>query len=510
MSGVKGKDRLMLYTIRSAYATFGFKSRQADHELFREFANACNLTKYHLTGGNRYAHPPQLSTVKKYFDHFLAKTDYENPLDRFRELHRKLFVKLQTFCKAGVECIRGIILFFSYERGLLRSYDELYEACKYLNENSQWKIVYSEYPDIPEEKIMANLANEELMLYTIVCFAYQTYRISLKFSGMEDSFDTFVRDLCKIEHAYNNGPISVNVPSFRTIRKTFEDYYPLYQSRTPTERVIRAYKMIELENKKGCKAAVHGLLLFLSYYNRILSTYDEVFEVALALTKYTRPEKVEGQEDFTVLANFDINDLIGSLRAQQACQIASEDDVKPDMKDVKLEEESELDNQTIEFPPIDFSITPSSSNDCEPQGNDFKIKKEVDGEISYIHDKTIDKSSDDEPLDIKPSNGDLALMKFLAENANMKNDLSYGLVPENSVLEEVVNLADDDVKAEVDDYLCQFNVTKGDAFDDVDIEEDDEDQRDAVEVDSEEPVNYVDARVVTLNNVTPLDLNLYF
>lgn len=51
--------------------------------------------------------------------------------------------------------------------------------------------------------------------------------------------------------------------------------------------------MIEMENKKGCKAAVHGLLLFLSYYNRILSTYDEVFEVALALTKYTRPEKVE-------------------------------------------------------------------------------------------------------------------------------------------------------------------------------------------------------------------------
>uniref|UniRef100_A0AC34GB95 Uncharacterized protein n=1 Tax=Panagrolaimus sp. ES5 TaxID=591445 RepID=A0AC34GB95_9BILA len=62
MSGVKGKDRLMLYTIRSAYVSFNFKGRP-ENELFREFANACNLTKYTITsGGNNYAHPPQYAT----------------------------------------------------------------------------------------------------------------------------------------------------------------------------------------------------------------------------------------------------------------------------------------------------------------------------------------------------------------------------------------------------------------------------------------------------------------
>uniref|UniRef100_A0AC34FTB8 Uncharacterized protein n=1 Tax=Panagrolaimus sp. ES5 TaxID=591445 RepID=A0AC34FTB8_9BILA len=242
------------------------------------------------------------------------KKDSESSLDKFQDLYRKLFIELKKFCNPRVECINGLILFLSFENRLLKSYDEIYQACKYLNENAIRKIVFDDSLEITEEQILINLADKELMLYSIISLVHQTYKVSIDFSDLKDSFEYFSHHFCLIDKEYFHGPNSVNVPSFRTIRKTFEDYYPVYESKSAVERIIRIYKVIEKENKNECKAAVYGLLLFFSWYNGLLNCYDDIYKVAFALTKCTQSHKnIEFQNDVHGDGGVDINKIFGDI-----------------------------------------------------------------------------------------------------------------------------------------------------------------------------------------------------
>uniref|UniRef100_A0AC34GJT0 Uncharacterized protein n=1 Tax=Panagrolaimus sp. ES5 TaxID=591445 RepID=A0AC34GJT0_9BILA len=191
--------------------------------------------------------------------------------------------------------------------------------------------------------------------------------------------------------------------------------------------------------------------------------------------------------------------------------MASEADIKPDAKDIKLEEEDiKPDIASINFPAIDFSQATSTSIEDTPPLMDFKVKQEIDVEDENENcnpcNETIDLSSDDEPMDIKPCDN-TDLFNFLS---TIKNEPCYGLqMPaENSfnAFQEVVDLTKDDVKKQVDDYLSRFAVEQVNTDDVITIEDDNEEYQKDVKIEmEEEQMSCAASRVVEIETLAPLD-----